>query len=367
MTAKDDRVSSTSAGGRLKAALPVALALAAAVGCAGYAAWFFGAEGALPRATRSSARDSMRENQACEGCHADVAAEWRSSQHRTAFTDPTFQKALAVEPKAFCRDCHAPEDPDAARPDGPQTLGVACVTCHLAGDAVLAAPKPGLSRAPHRVARMAAFGSAAACAGCHEFSFGDDERREAPLLMQRTAAEHAASDHADRSCADCHMPRGAGGRRSHAFASTRDPASHERAIVARVERTGETSLRVELEAIGVGHAYPTGDLFRRVAVEAEVVGSDYQRIASAERFLGRHFTTGTDLRGEPIRVEVRDNRVGARPGERTVVDLQLGERARGFPIGWRVSLDRVLHVSDHREAAAVIGDRVVLASGEVAP
>lgn len=296
-----------------------------------------------------------------------MAEEWRASQHRTAFTDPTFQKALAVEPKAFCRGCHAPEDPDASRADGPQTLGIACVTCHLAGDAILAASKPGLSRAPHRVDRSPAFGSTAACAGCHEFSFGDDERREAPLLMQETAAEHAASEHADRSCAACHMPRSSGGHRSHAFASTRDPASHQRAIVARVERTGETAVRVHLEARGVGHAYPTGDLFRRVAVEAEVVGSDYQRLASAEKFLGRHFTTGSDRRGASIRVEARDDRVGANPGEPTVIDLQLGDRARGLPIAWRVSLDRVLHVSDHREATAVVGDRVVLASGEVAP
>lgn len=344
---------------------PILLATLAAGG--GYAAWLVSAEGALPRPGRSTARDAVRENQACEGCHADVATEWRASQHRSAFTDETFQRALAVEPKAFCRGCHAPEDPDASRAGGPQTLGVACVTCHLAGDAILAAAKPDAPAAPHRVARSAAFGSAAACAGCHEFSFGDDERRETPLLMQQTATEHAASPHADQSCADCHMPRGASGRRSHAFASTRDPASHRRAVVARVERTGETSVRVHLATSGVGHAYPTGDLFRRVAVEVEAVGPDYQRTASAERFLGRHFATGSDRYDRPIRMEARDDRIGAAPGEPTIVDLDLGERARGLPILWRVSLDRVLHVSDHREAAADVADRILLASGEVAP
>ncbi len=342
-------------------------ALALVAWGAGYAAWFFGGEGALPRGAGSKARDPMRENQACEGCHADVAAEWRASQHRSAFTDAPFQRALAVENKAFCRSCHAPEDPDATRPDGPQTLGVACVTCHLAGDAILAAPKPGISLAPHRLDRSPAFGSAAACAGCHEFSFGDDDRREEPLLMQKTATEHASSELADQSCADCHMPRTAGGRRSHAFASTRDPASHRRAIAARVERTGATSVRVHLETVGVGHAYPTGDLFRRVAVEAEVVGSDYQQIASARKYLGRHFAAGTDRRGASIRVEARDDRIGADPGEETFVDLNLGDRAQGLPIAWRVSLDRVLHVSDHREPAAILSDHVVLASGEVAP
>jgi hypothetical protein len=253
------------------------------------------------------------------------------------------------------------------RADGPHALGVACVSCHLAGDTVLAAPKDEVSFAPHRVARSQAFASAAACAGCHEFSFGDDERRESPLAMQSTVTEHAASEHAGHSCADCHMPRNAAGRRSHAFASTRDPLSHQRAIVARADRTGETSVRIHLKTKGVGHAYPTGDLFRRVSVQAEVVGPDFQQIASAERFLARHFTTGRDVHDRPIRIEARDDRIGADPAEETIVDLQLGERAAGRSIAWRVSLDRVLHVSPDHQGKAVVPERVLLASGEVDP
>lgn len=350
---------------RSRSSLPVRAVVLAGIALAGVgAAWLSRSRGALPRPAPSSAADPVRENRACEGCHPQEAAEWRASQHRSSFTDPTFQRALAVEPKAFCRGCHAPEDPEAAHPEGPQTLGVGCVTCHLAGDAVLAAPRPGVTLAPHRVDRSADFASVAACAGCHEFSFGDDERREAPLPMQRTVSEHAASGHAERACADCHMPRAPDGRRSHSFASTRDPGSHRRAVVARAERAGETTLRIRLEARGVGHAYPTGDLFRRVTVEAEVAGPDFQRIAHAERFLARHFTTGRDLRELPIRIEVRDDRIGAEP---TVVDLDLGPRAAGQPITWRVSLDRVLHMSDQREADAVVPERVLLAFGEVAP
>ncbi|HSN99687.1 MAG TPA: hypothetical protein VLS89_15435, partial [Candidatus Nanopelagicales bacterium] len=79
-------------------------------GLAGFGAWYASPTGALPRAARSAASDPVRENRACERCHADIAGEWRGSQHRSAFTDPMFQAALAVEPKAFCRNCHAPED-----------------------------------------------------------------------------------------------------------------------------------------------------------------------------------------------------------------------------------------------------------------
>lgn len=351
-----------------RAALTIGVAVLAALSCFAFMALrSTGAHGALPRAARSATRDPVRENQACEGCHAEIAAEWRASEHRSSFTDPTFQRALAIEPKAFCRGCHAPEDPDASRDGGPQTLGVGCVTCHLAGAAILAAPKPGLSLAPHRVDRSPAFAAAGACAGCHEFSFGDDERRDAPLLMQSTASEHASSAYAGQSCADCHMPRDAGGRRSHAFASTRDPKSHRSAVVARAERAGPASIRVRLRTEGVGHAYPTGDLFRRVAVEAEVVGPDFQQLGAKKRFLARHYADGSDIRGAPIRVETRDDRIGASSGAETIVVLDLGERAPGRPIAWRVTLDRVLHVSDHREAEAVVPDRVLLASGEVAP
>src|SRR5574343_638477 len=55
-----------------------------------------------------------RSNEPCEGCHAEIAAEWRGSEHHTAFTDPVFQRAYGVEPLPFCRRCHAPEGQGAA-------------------------------------------------------------------------------------------------------------------------------------------------------------------------------------------------------------------------------------------------------------
>ena len=348
----------------LKVAVPLVL-IAAALGAA--AAWFYGAEGALPGPSGSRTEDPVRRNRTCEDCHADIAEEWRGSQHRSAFTDPTFQAALAVEPKEFCRGCHAPEARGTGGSAAAQALGVGCVTCHLAGNAVLDSPHDGLSLPPHRVARSEAFATAAACASCHEFEFDDDAHREAPLNMQTTVTEHAASEHAEQSCADCHMPRTASGHRSHAFASTRDPEAHRRAVVASAERIGPTTLRVRLTTDGVGHAYPTGDLFRRVTVHAEVEGVEHRVLGSADRFLSRHWTTGRDLDDAPVRVEARDDRIGSVPGEPTVVDLELGPSADGRPIHWVVTLDRVLHVAEHRDATAVVPDRVELAAGDVLP
>ncbi len=347
-------------GGRVIAGL---VCLAAAT--LGASMFWWGGRGALPRAQRSSAEDPVLANQRCEGCHQEIASEWRGSQHHTSFTDPTFQAALALEPKAFCRGCHAPEDPDASREGGPHTLGIGCVTCHLAGEVVIASDQGGFSLASHRVDRSAAFGTARACAGCHQFPFDDAERRVAPLDMQRTLSEHQSSPDADKSCADCHMPRTLSGHRSHAFGSTRSDEAHRRAVVAQATRTSATSLRIALSTEGVGHAYPTGDLFRRLSIEAQVEGADHQVLSAARRYLARHFATGQDRFGEPIREELTDDRLV--PGQTTVVDLALSSAAAGKPIRWSVHLERVLSVADHQAAAAVVPERVHLAGGELAP
>src|SRR5262245_3846410 len=71
-----------------------------------------GLPGPAPR-ERAEGYDAGVENARCEGCHADVAAEWRGSMHQRAWTDPVFLAAYALEPLSFCRGCHAPEaDPE---------------------------------------------------------------------------------------------------------------------------------------------------------------------------------------------------------------------------------------------------------------
>ena len=324
------------------------------------AAWLRGAatSGAfLPSAvpTRSDDRAAER-NATCVGCHPKEALEWQGSRHRHAFSNEEFSRALSIEPLTFCRDCHAPESAS-FRSDEHDSIGVACVTCHLAGEAVLAAPKAFLASgiAPHRLERSAAFSASGACRSCHEFSFGDDARRSAPLLMQSTVSEHAESGD-ERSCADCHMPSG-----SHAFASTRDPEAHRAAIRTRVERSGPTAIRVTLETNDVGHAYPTGDLFRRVRVSAEAVVDGARLVALEEAFLQRSFDDGLDARHTIIREQVADTRI--HPKTARIVDLDLGPVAIGARIDWRVDFERVLHVRDGHERQATVADSVELAAG----
>jgi len=273
---------------------------------------------------------AARLNRACERCHVDVAAEWRASLHRAAYTDASFVAAHAREPAAFCRECHAPEaDPRRLPSPALARLGVGCVTCHQPGSVVLAAPRSDRSivteTAPHPVQRDLRFATADACAQCHEFTFADGRE-----LMQSTVSEHRASAYPERPCADCHMPS-SGGRRDHTFAASRSPAMLRRALVVATSRAG-SEVTLELGPGEIGHAFPTGDLFRRLRVTIEVIDERGTPLSRETRDLARHF----DERGRLI----RDDRVGAH-GASVNLHVDLGPVARGRLIRWQVAHERV--------------------------
>lgn len=317
----------------------------------------------LPGPGRARGLAMAQKNRECERCHAEVASEWRASPHRRSDLDPAYQRALAREPLPFCRSCHAPEaDPAGPAPRELSELGVGCVTCHLDGDRVLAAPstRPGPERAPHAVRRDAGFASERACASCHEFPFPDSALRLEPELMQSTVSEHAKSPLAERSCASCHMPR-VGGRRHHGFRSQRSQTALRSAVRVRATRIGPQGLALELESVGVGHALPTGDLFRRLELSVEAVGDDYASVARSVRYLTRHYQP-LGRAGVPRRV-LEDDRLGADGTTRTRITFELPVEARNLPLAWRVAYQRVEHPRGVNDESAVLESEVVLAEG----
>jgi hypothetical protein len=342
------------------------IALAAALACALGA---FASSADAPRmpvpAPFPRRANAAEENARCEGCHADIAGEWRASLHKRAHEDPAYQRALAIEPLAFCRGCHAPEaDPSKDPPPELGALGVGCVSCHGGLSNVLAAPKDAPNPAPHPITRIKTFASAAACASCHEFSFPDPELRLAPLLMQSTASEHRASPFADQSCAQCHMPEaGEGARRhkSHLFSASRDTSLLRAAAKINASRAGEGEVEIRIEPVNLGHRLPTGDLFRRLEVRAEAIGPEYSVAAEDVEYLARQFGRGKGREGHSIKVLTSDDRVT--PGAASVVRLSLGTGARGLPIRWRVSYQRVEHPIEESSEPAVVEGEVVLAEG----
>jgi hypothetical protein len=330
---------------------------------------------AMPHPAPQSARDANAENSRCETCHAEIAGEWRASMHARADTDPVYRRALALEPLAFCRACHAPEaDPGADAPAILSALGVACVTCHVTAAGqnapTLAGTAGGGVAAPHAVLRAQGFATAAACASCHEFDFPTHAPGQRPDRMQSTVSEHATSAYADASCASCHMPltvsaAASGGRkhRSHLFAASHDAAQLSAAVTVGARRTSALGITLTLAPGQVGHAFPTGDLFRRLVVTAEAVGDDWIVLGEASRALHRRFELREIAPGQTGRHVVGDDRVGV--GRPQPLTFDLGEVARGRAIAWRVEYQRVEHPVGTDDSRAVVAASIVVAEGLV--
>ena len=298
-------------------------------------------------------------NAECERCHADIAREWRGSLHQRSASNDAFARAYAIEADPFCWSCHAPEPEPRSK-----ELGTACVTCHFDAHGALRSAGLDVSlTSRHELRRTDELRGSRACAGCHEFAFpsplsGDRQ------MMQTTLSEHERSPYSAQRCSDCHMPVVAG-HRSHAFASTRDPAALARALSVVASRDGDRLL-LELTPQRVGHAFPTGDLFRRLRVVAEAKQGE-QVVRREQRFLARHFEYRSHG-GVSRRIEVSDDRPGthSQDGGAAHETFDFGA-APGLPLSFRVSYERVDHLRGDSEDEAVVGEAVLLAAGEIPP
>jgi hypothetical protein len=326
----------------LVGAVLLAATAAAAPGCGERAAVSPVAGGASGGATVAAKATAAP----CAGCHAAIAEEWRVSFHRTAFSDATFQESLALEEpgeRAFCTRCHAPAA--TARRDG-TAAGVDCVACHAEAHA-------GASAGAGAGAR------ASACGKCHEFAF-DDGRDD---LVQKTVSEHAASIYAGVGCAECHMPA-RDGHMDHRFVSGHAPAQIARAVHVEVRRerdarSGKDGVRIAIR-VDAGHAFPTGDMFRRARLLVFGEGARGEIVADAERTFGR--TWGSVRGGEHAgrREQRSDTRIRGTWAE--VVELE----APSSPIvrvHWILLYERVVAM---RGAHVDLASSDTIAEGELA-
>jgi hypothetical protein len=303
--------------------------------------------------------DRIERNAECVGCHPVVAREWARSLHRRSFSEPMFQAAFAREGEAdFCHSCHAPEAAAAE-------IGVGCVGCHLVEGEILAAPAPAgrdEAASPHALRREPDFAGPAACAGCHEFWFPAAGRGGRDLKMQRTVSEHARSPAHEQACQSCHMPpSGEGGalHRSHDFAVVGEPRMLRAAAeIAATRSPGQVEVRLEPRA--VGHAFPTGDLFRRLAVSVTGEGCEQTR------YLARHFGAERLPSGAGIKIELSDDRVGLGARAR-VVGFELEPACEDVPLRWAVRYQRVLDAPVGAEERAEVWDELTIAAGTLAP
>ncbi len=305
---------------------------------------------------------SVMTDDDCRACHPSASESWSQSRHHRSFSNPDFQRSYTREPKAFCRNCHAPALTRSVALPGSEAeaLGVGCLDCHGGPDGVRTGPGQ-LRDAPHAIVVEPDFGTRS-CEGCHEFEFPSDSRRPPGTMMQTTVREHAASGFADVACATCHLPRDPDqpARVDHSLASTRNDDAIRNALEVRAERDGN-ALHLELRPRGVGHAFPTGDLFRRLEIHADLRVDD-RVVAEATRWLGRHFAPfrrrdGT--RNPAYDWPVPDDRVVG-PTE-VVVPLDAG--VAGAQLHWRLDYQRVDARDDLDPGASEIADEVRLAAG----
>ncbi|PRP96091.1 multiheme c-type cytochrome [Enhygromyxa salina] len=317
------------------------------------------------RGPNPDVRARLDRNDECVTCHADIASEWTHSLHRRAYEDPMFQAALELErDPGFCRACHAPEANPVHEPTPRESAaGVACVTCHLTGrdGAVLAGPSAHAddSRIPHPLRRSAEFASPDACAGCHEFWFPSLGRAGHGLKMQRTITEHARSAFADESCQRCHMPPAAAGHLDHGFTVVGRPSMLRAAVAIAATRPDPGRVVIELSPRVVGHAFPTGDLFRRLSVELHSDATEPSW--STQRILARHFSSQRVGDGQMIRVEHADDRVGVGSAP-TVIEFELPPELHDAPITWELVHERALEATGAR---TTIWDRTSFAQGRL--
>lgn len=266
---------------------------------------------------------------------------------------------------AFCRGCHAPLSDASREPDAlGRAEGVSCAQCHARAREHLATR--GLARAD------TAAPDAIRCGRCHQFAFPVDRGEGAaiwhsPNPMQNTVREWAASTARARGdeCTSCHATEehGIDGVSQRAFV-----ASALRVRVSATRLRGRWSVVAQVRPAAVGHAFPTGDLYRRGRLVAWVDGD---ASSERERVFARRFEVAPmrDDLGEVVfaRRERYDARV-APPGDDAddIVTLTVTSRSSA-PLRWRFEHWRTTPEIAARQGLRDEVVRTVLFEGSVAP
>jgi hypothetical protein len=132
--------------------------------------------------------------------------------------------------------------------------------------------------------------------------------------MQDTLGEHRHSAASATACQTCHMPpvpsRGGGTHRSHAFRVQGDRAMLARAVEVKSAALARGEVRIELAPGAIGHAFPTGDLFRRAEVRAVPIDPAGHVLAEGSTaVLGRTFAPHRVGGGSVVQVQTADTRL----------------------------------------------------------
>jgi hypothetical protein len=294
----------------------------------------------------------------CGECHEREAREWSGSLHARAWDDPIFQREYASTPSESCRDCHAPSTSAPGR-----ATGIDCATCHVRDGHVLATRTSEAGERAHPMRIDAALQTPDHCAGCHQFAFMDDGSHAVDEALQNTLVEFLASD-ASRdgaTCQTCHMRDE--GVVSHRFPGVEDPEQLARAVdveIAARRGGGRITVDVRIEGADIGHAFPTGDVFRRAELSVTTPAGAHEAF-SMQRWLGDTI----DADGASLHVRTIDDSRVPPPGTGELREtLELVDDGADA-IAWELRLHRIPTTVDARTLAGVTTSHLV-ARGVVA-
>lgn len=237
----------------------------------------------------------------CSGCHMREHQDWMNSRHRVSYTNQNFFEGHIRENQDRCLHCHAPlaeQQKELKREPNIKLAheGVNCASCHIREGKVFGSVFHG-SEKSH------ALKNPKFCAGCHEFNINgvkDGVIHLTPVNAQDTYSQWLGYKKAGgkKTCQECHMPEG-----RHLFQG----AHAQNVSPLIVTFTSRGVMKISLK--GIGHHYPSGDVFRRITLEVKA-GSSFEVIRSFTRKYvmegGFRIASDTTLKPfEPVEVKVK--------------------------------------------------------------
>ena len=269
---------------------------------------------------------------ACGACHQEIYAEWKTSIHSRAWTDPYFQVDWKFDgAQQICKNCHIPldrqqehkvlgfRDTEKLKPilaDNPdfdpklQHEGVTCAACHFKDGKILGVH--GDLDAPHPVEKLADPNEI--CLRCHivQGARWDTFYRYPPCgtaaeieagagRWQGRSGELTVRNVSELGCVQCHMPAVEralveGGlirhARRHLWRGGHDPAMVKQGLDIRFAEIGadasdRRAFALTLTNVGAAHFLPTGTPDRYLSVRLRVLDRDGHALEEEQHSLKR--------------------------------------------------------------------------------
>ncbi len=220
-------------------------------------------------------KETIPKSSECGTCHKEIYQDWNSSRHRVSFTNELYQDSHKKEPMDWCVNCHSPflklsGDVSNLKDRINKEEGISCVVCHVRDEKIIVAKIPK-TQSTHTYKEEKNLGKSEFCESCHDFNFPKKNFKHGKIeysnmVMQGTYKEYKESFYFGReSCQDCHIPKQNGIKR-HYFRGGHDKDFLKKTFFAELKLISENVYELKLIAKNLGHAFPTGDLFRNFSI-----------------------------------------------------------------------------------------------------